>query len=172
MMFLAATTKSEIDTLESLVRRNRGATVEVFAAEDKEKALIISDGNPEIEHPLLVPVDLLFSGGKVGLNRGRYLFTVGIWVPAVDRAEFLDWYRNEHLPMLLECPTWNGCRFVERAVPEGCQFHALHQLEDRSALESEERRRSRATPWFMRLKRHPWFDEPFTRQLYICDKAG
>ena len=171
-MFLAETTKSEIDALAMLMPRSRATNVEMFAAEDSEKAVIILDGDPQIEHLLLVPVDLLFNGGKVGLNRGRYLFMVGIWVPAVDRAEFLDWYRNEHLPILLECPTWNGCRFVERAVPEGCQFDALHQLEYRSALQSEERRRSRATPWFMRLKRHPWFDEPFTRQLYICDKAG
>jgi hypothetical protein len=39
-------------------------------------------------------------------------------------GEFLDWYRNEHLPILLECPTWNGCRFVESPVLEGHQFYA------------------------------------------------
>jgi hypothetical protein len=173
MMLLAETTKSEIENVAGLAQRNRGATLEMFAAEDNEKALIILDGSPQSEHPLLVPVDLLFSGGKFGPNRGPYLFMVGIWLPAVDRAEFLDWYRNEHLPILLECPTWNGCRFVESAVSEGNQFYALHQLADRSALQSEERRRSRATPWFLRLKQHPWFDEPFARQLYVsCSRAG
>jgi hypothetical protein len=171
-MFLGETRKSEIDSLARLVQGKRGATVERFAAEDNEKALIILDGGSQIEHPLLVPVELLFSGGKVGPNRGPYLFMVGIWLPAAERSEFLEWYQNEHLPILLECPTWNGCRFVESAASKGHQFYALHQLADRSALQSEERRRSRATPWFMRLKQHPWFDEPFTRQLYVaCSRA-
>jgi hypothetical protein len=43
---------------------------------------------------------------------------------------------------------------------------ALHQLADRAALSSPERSRSRATPWFLRLARHDWFDGPFTRTLY------
>jgi hypothetical protein len=167
MMFLAQPAKREIKKLATLMRHQGATSVETFLAEDADKGLVIANNEGVIDHPLLVPINPLFSGGKAGPNGGNYLFMVGIWTPAAARAEFLDWYRNEHLPILLECVTWNGCRFVERQVSDGHQFYALHQLADRSALESEQRRRSRATPWFMRLKQHAWFDEQFTRQLYV-----
>jgi hypothetical protein len=167
MMFLAEPAKSEINNLTSLMRRQGATSVEIFTAEDTEEGLIILHSDSEINHSSIFRINPLFSIGKVGPNGGNYLFRVGIWVPATARAEFLEWYRNEHLPILLQCPTWNGCRFVERPASEGHQFYALHQLEDRSALESDERRRSRGTFWFMRLKQHAWFDEQFSRQLYM-----
>jgi hypothetical protein len=109
---------------------------------------------------------LLFSGGRFGAAGGDWLFFVGLWTPPDWRDEFLAWYRGEHLPMLLECPVWDGCRFTEQSVEAGCQFHALHQFSDRAALDSEHRRRSRSTHWFARLSRNPWFDGGFTRTLY------
>lgn len=112
------------------------------------------------------PVQPLFQGGRCGAAAGPWLFRVGLWVPAAQRAEFLAWYEQEHLPILLECATWDGCRFVEAACAEGCRFHALHQLADEAALRSAERARSRATPWFLRLKQYAWFDAPFTRSLW------
>ena len=168
MMFLAEPAIAEIDKVAMLMRRNGAIGIEMFAAQDTGKGLIILHSESEVDDPCMVRINPLFSGGNVGPNAGRYLFMVGIWVPQAVCGEFLDWYRNEHLPILLECPTWDGCRFVESPVLEGHQFYALHQLEDRSALESEERRRSRTTPWFMRLKQHPWFDEQFSRQLYVA----
>jgi hypothetical protein len=55
---------------------------------------------------------------------------------------------------------------MEAPVASGCQFHALHQLADRSALSSPARAASRSTPWFNRFKAFDWFDEAFTRTLY------
>ena len=114
----------------------------------------------------LVPVESLFEAGRHGAAGGEWLFRVGLWVPREQREEFLAWYEQEHLPILLECPSWDGCRFVEAEDATGCRFIALHQLADQAALASPERARSRATPWFARLKQFPWFDEPFTRVLY------
>lgn len=111
-------------------------------------------------------LDTLFAEGRFGPGHGSLLFKVGIRTPAGFGEELLAWYRQEHLPILLECPEWNGCRFVREEVHEGCQFHALHQLSHRRALESSERSRSRSTPWFFELKRNDWFDEPFSRVLY------
>ena len=82
------------------------------------------------------------------------------------REEFVAWYMIEHMPILLECPQWDGCRFVETSVTNGCQFYSLHQLNDRAALDSAERKRSRSTPWFKRLAQNDWFDGAFTRTLY------
>jgi hypothetical protein len=112
------------------------------------------------------PARLLFSAGRVGREGGDWLFHVGLWAPSDYREEFLAWYSIEHLPILLECPTWDGCRFVEQPVADGCQFYALHQLADRAALESEQRKASRSTAWFRRLKANDWFDEAFVRTLY------
>ena len=102
---------------------------------------------------------------RFGRTGGDWLFHVGLWTPPDFREELLAWYRHEHLPILLECPLWDGCRFVEQKTDKGCQFYALHQLADKAALDSAERKRSRSTPWFTRLSVHPWFDGAFTRTL-------
>lgn len=143
--------------------------VEMFADESRPgELLLIAEYEIEAwDGPPLAPTSLVFAGGSYGSHGGPYLFRVGVWTPQSARAEFLSWYQEEHLPMLLACPEWDGCRFVEAPVDEGCQFYALHQLTSRAALDSEERRQSRATPWFQRLKAHSWFDEAFTRDLYM-----
>ena len=111
-------------------------------------------------------VTQLFAGGTYGPAGGPFLFHVALWTPEDFRTEFLAWYECEHLPMLLEADGWDGCRFVEEPVADGCLFHALHQLRERSALDSDARKRSRATPWFKRLSKNSWFDTGFKRALY------
>lgn len=147
--------------------RAHPAACELFAEVDAERYLAIVPGplrdEPNWTFTIVTP---LFDGGTQGPTAGEWLFHVGFHVPTQDRDDFLAWYRGEHLPILLECAAWGGCRFVEARAATGCQFFALHQLRDRDALASPERARSRATPWFERLKRNAWFDEPFTRTLY------
>lgn len=111
-------------------------------------------------------LQLLFRGGEVGAAAGDWLFFVGLWTPRDFREEFLAWYRFEHLPILLECSGWSGCRFMEQRVADGCQFHAMHQLVDRAALDSPQRKLSRSTSWFIRLSARAWFDGAFTRRLF------
>ena len=55
---------------------------------------------------------------------------------------------------------------METSTKRGCQFYVLHRLADRAALDSQQRKRSRATPWFRRLSKHKWFDGAFERVLY------
>jgi hypothetical protein len=107
----------------------------------------------------------LVFGGDVGADAGPWVFLVGIAAPAEWREELCAWYRCEHGPILLECPHWRGFELLESTVETGCELHALHRLADRSALDSDERRRSRSTPWFARLARNAWFDGPFERVL-------
>ena len=143
------------------------SSVESYVRDDGLGGLVLC----ESEHvarswPAARRLETLFADGRFGPGHGRLLFKVGIRTPAGFRDELLAWYRQEHLPILLECPEWNGCRFVREEAHEGCRFHALHQLSHRRALESSERSRSRSTPWFFELKRNDWFDEPFSRVLY------
>jgi hypothetical protein len=139
---------------------------ELFLRDDGHDYLVLLGEAPAAAAPPLVDLQLRFTGGRSGPDAGPWLFHVGLWVPGEHRAEFLAWYEQEHLPMLLECPQWEGCQFMEAPVESGCQFHALHQLTDRSALSSHARAASRSTPWFKRFKAFDWFDEAFTRALY------
>ena len=107
----------------------------------------------------------LFTSGRFAPDAGPWIFLVGIWTPSDWREELCAWYRCEHGPLLLECPEWRGFQFLETTVDDGCQFYVLHRLADRSALESDQRKRSRATPWFRRLANNDWFDAPFERIL-------
>lgn len=140
--------------------------LERFTRVDGDGALAIANesGSPSTANGR--PVTQLFSGGTYGAAAGPFLFHVALWTPHDFRTEFLAWYECEHLPMLLEADGWDGCRFVEERVNEGCLFHALHQLADRSPLDSDARKRSRATPWFGRLANNSWFDKGFKRALY------
>ena len=139
---------------------------ELFVRDDGQGSIIISDSGTPSGQPSEKAVTVLFAGGHHGSEGGDWLFLVGLWTPVDFRDEFLAWYKIEHLPILLENAQWDGCRFVEQKANDGCQFHAMHQLSDRAALDSAERKRSRATPWFRRLAQHDWFDGAFTRTLY------
>ena len=145
---------------------------ETYVRDDGRGSLIVCAGNDPRAAGVsgAKQMSLLFTGGHYGREGGDWLFHVGLWAPEDFRVEFLAWYELEHLPILLECPIWDGCRFVEQKVERGCQFYAMHQLADRRALDSAERKRSRATPWFKRLSVHPWFDGAFTRTL--CRRAS
>jgi hypothetical protein len=144
------------------------AAVETWVRDDGKGCVMIC-GQAAAGAQTVKQVDLLFTGGEYGARGGDWLFYAGLWTPQDFRDEFLAWYRLEHLPILLECPTWNGCRFVEQKVAEGCQFHALHQVMDKATLDCDARKRSRSTPWFLRLAKQPWFDDAFTRIL--CRRA-
>ena len=143
------------------------ADAESFVRDDGRGSIIVcgSDDAAAPGTPVEKRMQLLFAGGRYGRAGGDWLFHVGLWTPQEFRNEFLAWYEREHLPILLESPLWDGCRFVEQKVGEGCQFYAMHQLSDKGALDSVERKRSRSTPWFKRLSDHPWFDGAFTRTL-------
>ena len=76
--------------------------------------------------------------------------------------EFDAWFQYEHMPMLLEEPTWYGCTFYRALGGSRYAFGALHNLEPQ-ALTSDARNRSVDTPWWHRLTKHAWFDKEFVR---------
>lgn len=152
------------------IRRNAphcAAGAELFLRDDGQGSMIVCGSDDAKASGAIAEkrMQVLFTGGKYGRDGGDWLFYVGLWTPADFRDEFLAWYEREHLPILLECPLWDGCRFVEQPIDRGYQFYAMHQLSDKAALDSAERKRSRSTPWFRRLSVHSWFDGAFTRTL-------
>lgn len=88
-----------------------------------------------------------------------FLYTVGFKVPADRADEFDRWYREEHVPLLMECTDWWMVRRfrVISGEPAPPTHLALHYLGNASALESDARARARATPWRAKLATETWF---------------
>lgn len=163
-MLIWETSAVEHKRLEAVARHTSGAA-ECLRRDDGKGSLILCDQGNAPRGVQEKRVSRLFSAGRVGPEAGPWIFMVGIWTPEEWREEFCGWYQYEHGPMLLECPVWQGFHFLEASVESGCQFYVLHRLADKAALDSDERRRSRATPWFKRLSRNKWFDGAFERVL-------
>ncbi|MBF2714093.1 hypothetical protein GOZ80_18400 [Agrobacterium vitis] len=101
--------------------------------------------------PQVEDVDMLLSS--------PFLYAVFFSVPADSEADFNAWYDAEHVPMLLGCAEWLGCRRyrIVSGAPENFTHIALHHLKDLSALDSPERARARRTEWRDRLASNDWF---------------
>jgi hypothetical protein len=141
--------------------------VEVYQGVDVPGYLALGpDDRDAMQRPGARRLDVTLACGRFGREAGPYLFRVGIWTPVEFRDELVNWYDVDHFPILLECAEWHGGRLVEERTAHGCQFYALHNLASPAALESDARRRSRATEWFQRLARNEWFDKRFVRTLY------
>ena len=87
------------------------------------------------------------------------LYPVFFEVPEERQAEFDNWYKDEHIPILMEEKRWLGVRRFDifDGAPNRFNRLALHYLSHRSALDSEVRKKARATPWRARLAQEPWF---------------
>lgn len=150
--------------VEALAAHAKG-TAECLVRDDKKGSFILCDQGKAPKGVIEKRLTRLLSAGCYGPDAGPWIFSVGIWMPNPWREEFCAWYQYEHGPLLLECREWKGFQFFEAPTKRGCQFYALHRLASRSALDSPQRKRSRATPWFHRLSKNNWFDRGFERVL-------
>lgn len=168
-MLMWETSSTAADEVEALAAGAKGAAECLLRVDNQGSVILCQRGKAPkgVTETRLTP---LLSSGCFGPDAGPWMFIVGIWTPADYREEFLAWYRCEHAPILLECRDWSGYQLMESTTRRGCRFHALHRLADRSALDSEQRKRSRATPWFRRLSRNKWFDAAFDRVL--CHRSS
>jgi len=97
-------------------------------------------------------------------QKSTHVYVLKYPVPAEHVYEFDAWFQHEHMPMLLEEPTWYSCDLYRALGASSYEFAAIHHLE-RQALTSPARDRSVDTPWWHRLKQHDWFDKGFVRLL-------
>jgi hypothetical protein len=168
-MLLWQTSATSVKDVEALAAHARGSAECLLRVYNTGRVIMCERGKAPkgvIEQRLT----RLFSGGRFGPEAGPWIFLVGIWTPTDWSQEFRAWYQCEHAPMLLDCAEWSGFQLTETSAKRGCQFYALHRLATRSALDSVQRKRSRATPWFKRLSKNKWFDEAFERVL--CHRSN
>jgi hypothetical protein len=98
------------------------------------------------------------------------LYAVLFDVPPPRLQAFDAWYDGEHAPMLLEDPRWLGVRrfTIFDGAPAPFNRLALHYLSNRDVLDSDARKRARATPQRARLAQEPWFKGRYA----IFDRLG
>ncbi len=88
------------------------------------------------------------------------LSVVAFEVPEEAEERFDAWYEGEHIPMLMEADGWvRARRFKPIGSFDGPRFthFALHELRDRSAMDSPERAAARDTEQRRALAAEPWF---------------
>lgn len=100
-----------------------------------------------------------------------YLFLVRFAIPLDYKAEFIAWYIFEHAPLLLEEPDWHSYVLLEADIASDFNIAALHFIHRPETLDCLARARSRSTPWWLRLSKNNWFDEPFQRLLLAPSPA-
>ena len=170
-MFIWRTAHTTRDMLRAIDRHAEGET-ECLVRDDGLEALITCDGGQKPEGVEEVVTQRVHNAGTNGPEGGPWLFLVGIWTPTECAPELCAWYEEEHAPLLMQCADWKGVDLRESPCKSGRQFHVLHRLSDRSALESPHRAASRRTPWFNQLAKQEWFDGPFQRSLYFRMQLG
>lgn len=90
---------------------------------------------------------------------GPVLYAVFFAAPPDRIADFDYWYDEDHVPILMECPEWRGVRrfVITDGHPEAWTHLAIHSIDSLAALDSDARKRARATPVRAKLAAEPWF---------------
>jgi hypothetical protein len=81
-----------------------------------------------------------------------YQLVVGMTPPAGGEEDFIAWYRDEHIPMLLAVPGWRRSRVFRQVEGNGPAYMAVHELESPGVFERPEHEASISTPWRMRIR--------------------
>jgi hypothetical protein len=71
--------------------------------------------------------------------------------PVVPTQDVVDWYRQEHIPLLLQIPGWRRVRLFELVEGNGPRIGALHELESPAVFETDGFRQATSTPWRERI---------------------
>jgi hypothetical protein len=89
------------------------------------------------------------------------LMIVAFSVPEHRRQNIDDWYRQEHIPLLMQADGWLRARRYETIEQRGGAHYtslALHELRNEAVLDSSERKAARSTPWRAQFSNEPWFE--------------
>jgi hypothetical protein len=81
-----------------------------------------------------------------------YQLIVCMTPPDGAEADFVDWYRQEHIRMLLAVPGWRRVRLFQQVEGDGPAFMAVHELETPEVFDHPNYARSIGTPWRQRIR--------------------
>jgi len=72
--------------------------------------------------------------------------------PPDGEDDFVAWYREEHIPLLLRVPGWRRVRLFRQIEGNGPAFMAVHELETPDVFDRPEHAAATATPWRKRIR--------------------
>jgi hypothetical protein len=90
--------------------------------------------------------------GPEWTDKPPYLLTVAMSPPAAGEDDFVAWYREEHIRMLLEVPGWRRVRLFRQVEGDGPAFMAVHELETPDVFNHERYTEAISTPWRHRIR--------------------
>jgi hypothetical protein len=92
----------------------------------------------------------LVLGTEAWADDPPFVMTVALEPAAGTRDDFIAWYREEHIPVLLQVPGWRRSRLFEQIEGTGPSFCALQEFESPAVFETEEYKKIQ-TPWRERI---------------------
>lgn len=72
--------------------------------------------------------------------------------PPGASEDFVAWYREEHIPLLLKVPGWRRARLFRQLEGNGPAFMAVHELESPAVFDTKEHEAATSTPWRKRIR--------------------
>lgn len=81
-----------------------------------------------------------------------YQMLVCMTPPAGGEDDFVAWYRQEHIPLLLRVPGWRRVRLFRQVEGNGPAFMAVHELETPDVFDRPEHTAATSTPWRKRIR--------------------
>ncbi|HEY1293957.1 MAG TPA: hypothetical protein VGJ60_12825 [Chloroflexota bacterium] len=81
-----------------------------------------------------------------------YQLVVCMTPRAGGEDDYVAWYRDEHIPMLLAVPGWRRVRLFRQVDGGGPDFMAIHELESPAVFRQPEYAAASGTPWRKRIR--------------------
>lgn len=102
----------------------------------------------------------LGEGADMDALDSAFILAAFFAVPEEARPEFEDWYRNEHMGMLLACPDWRMVRMMAVVArdPDPFTHMMLHHVRRPDILDAPEIREARDTDRRNRLAAERWWN--------------
>jgi len=97
-------------------------------------------------------VGKLLLDGQPWTDAPPYQLIVCMTPLAGGELDFVNWYREEHIRMLLDVPGWRRVRLFQQVEGAGPAFMALHELESPAVFEHPNYEKSISTPWRQRIR--------------------
>jgi hypothetical protein len=94
----------------------------------------------------------LLLDGDPWIDNAPYQLTVAMSPPPDAYEDFVAWYAEEHIRMLLAIPGWRRVRLFQQVEGAGPAFMAVHELDTPDVFDHDNYAKAIGTPWRARIR--------------------